>query len=197
MKYRIFLLFIALLYCNAMNGQANYDIKTKKCIEGVSLENSLSGSFCHIVENKTKQKLVIFFIEEENDTLPEIKLLRKKLLRRYKDFSFSMIEWEANMHIEKSLTVTPELFVKILKPKEKFEVVVPFANDKEELIASEVSRHLLVCSEMLFSSDEIGMPHFMENLQLYDITYDNFKVIISADTFESFILDLNKKNLYK
>lgn len=47
-----------------------------------------------------------------------------------------MIEWEANMHIEKRPTVTPDLFVKILKPEEKFELVVPFTDDKEEQIAS-------------------------------------------------------------
>lgn len=40
---------------------------------------------------------------------------------------------------------------------------------------------------------EIGMPHFMENLQLYDIAYDNSEVVIPADTFKSFILGLKKK----
>lgn len=98
-----------------------------------------------------------------------------------------MIEWEANMHIEKSPTVTLDLFVKILKPEEKFELVVPFTDDKEEQIASEASRHLLVCSEALFSCDEIGMPHYVENLQLYDIVYDSSKVVISADAFKSFL----------
>lgn len=151
------------------------------------------GSYYYTVENKTEHNLVIFFIEEENDTLPQVKLLRKKLYRRYGDFYFFMIEWEGNMCIEKSLTITPDLFVKILKPKEKFVVVVPFANDEEEQIASEVFLYLLVCSEMLFSSDEIGMPHFMENLQLYGIAYDNSKVVIPADAFRLFLSNLNKK----
>lgn len=145
------------------------------------------GSYYHIVENKSEQNMVVFFIEDENDTLPQVKLLRRKLYRRYGDFYFFMIEWEANMHIEKSPTVTPDLFVKILKPEEKFELVVPFTDDKEEQIAAEVSRHLLVCSEALFSCDEIGMPHYLENLQLYDIAYDSSKVVISADAFKSFL----------
>lgn len=99
-----------------------------------------------------------------------------------------MIEWEANMYIEKSTTVTPDLFVKILKPKEKFEVIVPFANDTEEEIASKVARHLLVCPETLFSNNLIGMPHFVENLQQYNIAYDKTKVVIAADKFKSFFL---------
>ena len=145
------------------------------------------GSYYHIVENKSEQNMVVFFIEDENDTLPQVKLLRRKLYRRYGDFYFFMIEWEANMHIEKSPTVTPDLFVKILKSGEKFELFVPFTDEKEEQIASEVSRHLLVCSEALFSCDEIGMPHYLENLQLYDIAYDSSKVVISADAFKSFL----------
>lgn len=149
------------------------------------------GAFCHIIENRTKQNLFIFFIEEENDTLSDVRLLRRKLLRRYGDFSLSMIEWEGNMYIEKSPTVTPELFVKILKPEEKFEVVVPFANDKEEQIASEVFRHLLVCSEALFSCNLIGMPHYMENLQYYNMAYPHTKVVISTDMFKSFMLNIN------
>lgn len=154
-------------------------------------ESAPSGLFCHIIENKSEQNLFIFFIEEENDTLSDVRLLRRKLLRRYGDFSLSMIEWEGNMYIEKSPTVTPELFVKILKPEEKFEVVVPFANDKEEQIASEVFQHLLVCSEALFSSDLIGMPHYMENLQYYNMAYPHTKVVISTDMFKSFMLNIN------
>ena len=192
MKYGMFLLLVGLLCCNAVNSQVGYEIETQKCIKGVAGESFPSGSFCHIVENKTKQNLVIFFIEEENDALSDVKLLRRKLYRKYGDFYFFMIEWEANMSIEKSPTVTPDLFVKILKPEEKLKVVVPFANDKEEQIASEVSQHLLVCADTLFLSDEISMPHFMENLQLYDIAYDKSEVVISADKFKSFILGLKK-----
>lgn len=156
------------------------------------------GSYYHTVENKTEHNLVIFFIEEENDTLPQVKLLRRKLLHRYKDFAFSVIVWD-NISFEKSnnAAVTPDLFVKILKPGEKFELVVPFANNGEEQIASEVSRHLLVCSETLFSNDEIGMPNFIEVIQYYGIDYDNSKVVIPADAFRLFLSNLNKKSLYK
>ncbi|WP_418551437.1 hypothetical protein [Prevotella sp.] len=187
-KYYMVLLIIALLCCNTMNSQVKYEIKTKKYLNEIHSEKSYSGSFCHIVENKTKQNLVIFFIEEENDTLPDVKLLKRKLYQRYGDFYFFMIEWEANMYIEKSTTVTPDLFVKILKPKEKLEVIVPFANDTEEEIASKVARHMLVCPETLFSNNLIGMPHFVENLQQYNLAYDKTKVMIAADKLKSFFL---------
>lgn len=157
-------------------------------------ETASRGSFCHIIENKSEQNLVVFFIEEENDALPKVKLLRKKLYRRYEDFSFSVMIWD-NINYEKSnnATVTPDIFVKILRPEEKFELLVPFANNDEEQIASKVSRHLLVCSEMLFSCDEIVMPNFIEVIQYYGIDYANQKVVISTDAFESFYSKYSKK----
>lgn len=117
--------------------------------------------------------------------MPQVKLLRRKLYRRYADFAFFVIVWD-NIVFEKSNTVTPDLFVKILKPEEKFELVVPFANNDEEQIASEVSRHLLVCSETLFYSDEIGMPDFVKMVKYYGVDYVDTQVVISPDAFKSF-----------
>lgn len=87
-KYYMALLTIALLYCNTMNSQVKYEIKTKKCLNEIYSEKSHSGSFCHIVENKTKQNLVIFFIEEENDTLPDVKLLKGSYIKDMETFIF-------------------------------------------------------------------------------------------------------------
>lgn len=185
----MFLLVIALLCCcNGINGQVKYKIKTQKNLREASSKSSSEGSFLYIIQNKTKQNLLVFFIEENNDTLSNIKLLKRKLLRRYGDFSLSMIEWEANMSIENSTTVIPELFVKILTPKEKFKIVVPFTNDKEKQIALKVPLHLLICSETVFSNDFIGMPHFIENIQRYNLVYPGTQVVISVSDFMSFIL---------
>lgn len=95
--------------------------------------------------------------------------------------------------MKRGLTITPDLFVKVLRPEDKLELVVPYSDKSEEQIASKVSRHLLVCSETIFSSDEIGMPHFLENLLLYDIVYENSKVEIPADAFESFYSKYSNK----
>lgn len=187
MRFYMFLLFIVLFYSNDINSQVKYKIKTKTYLRGVSSKSSSEGSFLYIIQNQTKQKLLIFFIEENNDTLSNIKLLRRKLLRRYGDFSLSMIEWEANMSIENSTTIIPELFVKILKPKEKFKIGVPFTNDKEKQFASKVPLHLLICSERVLSNNFIEMPHFIENIQRYNFGYSGTKIVISISDFMSFI----------
>ena len=73
----MFLLVIVLFYCNDINCQVKYKIKTKTYLRGVSSKSSSEGSFLYIIQNQTKQKLLIFFIEENNDTLSNVKLLRK------------------------------------------------------------------------------------------------------------------------
>lgn len=182
----------ALLYDSLVTENYSHDVNLLEDSVKITVwrdytENPHIGSYYHIVENKTEQNFVIFFIEEENDTLPQVKLLRRKLYRRYGDFSFSVIVWD-NMYFEKSnnTTIIPGMFVKILKPKDKFELVVPFANNEEEQIASKVSRHLLVCSETLLSCNKIGMPDFEEVIQYYGIDYAYTKATISANTFKSF-----------
>lgn len=176
MKILLFLLVIALLYCNGINSQSKNDIKKEIQISDISIERSSDGSYIYTIKNKTKHNILVFFTEENNDTLSTIKLLKRKLLRRYGDFSFKMIEWEANMTIENSGAFMPELFVKILSPKEELRIVASFANDKEEQIALKVPKHLLICSEKLFSKRYIGMPHFVENLRMYKFDYPGNEV---------------------
>ena len=176
MKRLLFLLVIALLYCNGINSLSKNDIKKEIQISDISIERSSDGSYIYTIKNKTKHNILVFFTEENNDTLSTIKLLKRKLLRRYGDFSFKMIEWEANMTIENSGAFMPELFVKILSPKEELRIVASFANDKEEQIALKVPKHLLICSEKLFSKRYIGMPHFVENLRMYKFDYPGNEV---------------------
>ena len=176
MKRLLFILVIALLYCNGINSLSKNDIKKEIQISDISIERSSDGSYIYTIKNKTKHNILVFFTEENNDTLSTIKLLKRKLLRRYGDFSFKMIEWEANMTIENSGAFMPELFVKILSPKEELRIVASFANDKEEQIALKVPKHLLICSEKLFSKRYIGMPYFVENLRMYKFDYPGNEV---------------------
>ena len=180
MKRLLFLLVIALLYCNGINSQSKNDIKKQIQISDISIERSSDGSYIYTIKNKTKHNILVFFTEENNDTLSTIKLLKRKLLRRYGDFSFKMIEWEANMTIEHSGAFMPELFVKILSPKEKLRIVASFTNDKEEQIALKVPKHLLICSEKLFSKRYISMPHFVENLRMYKFDYPGNEVWLTS-----------------
>ena len=59
---------------------------------------------------------------------------------------------------------------------------------QKKKLPQKVAQHLLVCPETLFSNNLIGMPHFVENLQQYNLAYDKTKVVIAADKFKLFFL---------
>ena len=123
-----FILFVhSMLFCQNIN-----PIQARWCIRGEKGEYDETRSCLYSIQNSTSAKLLVFFIEENNDSLPPVQLLRRKLLRRYGDFSLSMLEWESNMIIEDSCAIIPELFVKCLLPKETFEIIIPFNSSDRE-----------------------------------------------------------------
>lgn len=185
MKCILFLL-ITLLSHNLINGQAKYEIETQRCVSEAKNGDFTTDSILCSIQNIGKYNSLIFFTEENIDSLAHIKLLRRKLFRRYKDFSLSMIEFEPNMTIKNCENVIPELFVKILAPGEKLEIIIPFSNIEEENIASRISKHLLICSESDLSDNIIGMPNYVKNLRKYDFIYPNKRVIISVNKLKSF-----------
>lgn len=187
MKYYQFLLLFTLLCSNIAQSQTYYKLKTQISIGNTSDDRGVTGSYLYTIKNKSKQRLLIFFIEESNTSMPRIPLLRRKLLRRYDDFSLSFIEWESDMTIEKSYTFYPQLFVKVLAPKGIFHIVIPFTCAEEKLLASQVAQHLLLCPEEMLSDNLIMMPQFIDNLQRYDFMYSGDQVVAPAHILMSFV----------
>ena len=132
----------------------------------------------YIITNTSCQEHLIFFVEECVDSKSQIKALRRKLYRRYGDFSFSMVEWDPNMEISKENIVTLELFHKILKPNESFTVVVPCYAKDEEKAKLLLDKHLLICTDAMFRDYSIQMPDFIEKIKAYDFSYKDKQIIV-------------------
>ncbi len=178
-----FILFVhSMLFCQNIN-----PIQARWCIRGEKGEYDETRSCLYSIQNSTSAKLLVFFIEENNDSLPPVQLLRRKLLRRYGDFSLSMLEWESNMIIEDSCAIIPELFVKCLLPKETFEIIIPFNSSDRENTNVDITKHLLVCDEHMFSDPLIGMPNFVKNLSLFRVDYPYPYVVMNSSIFLTFI----------
>ena len=75
MKRLLFILVIALLYCNGINSQSKNDIKKEIQISDISIERSSDGSYIYTSKNKTQQNILLLFTEENKDKLSTIKLL--------------------------------------------------------------------------------------------------------------------------
>ena len=191
-KYRImriaFVLFCFILFGHSILFCQNIDsIQARWCMRGEKEGYDETRSCLYSIKNNTPSKLLIFFIEENNDSLTPVQLLRRKLLRRYGDFSLSMLEWESNMVIEDSCAIIPGLFVKCLLPKETFEIIMLFNASDREKTNVDITKHLLICEERVFSDSLIGMPNFVKNLSLYRVGYLYPYVVMNSSIFQAFI----------
>ena len=184
----VFVLFYLILFEHSMLFCQNINpIQARWCIRGEKGEYDETRSCLYSIKNNTPSKLLIFFIEENNDSLTPVQLLRRKLLRRYGDFSLSMLEWESNMIIEDSCAIIPELFVKCLLPKETFEIIMLFDSSCGEKTNVDITKHLLICDEHMFSDSLIGMPNLVRNLSLFRVDYPYPYVIMNSSVFQTFI----------
>lgn len=172
----------SMLFCQNINS-----IQAKWCVRGEKEGCDETRSCLYSIQNSTSSKFFVFFIEENNDSLPPVQLLRRKLLRRYGDFSLSMLEWESNMVIEDSCAIIPELFVKCLPPKEIFEIIMLFDSSCGEKTNVDITKHLLICDEHMFSDSLIGMPNLVRNLSLFRVAYPYPYVIMNSSVFQTFI----------
>ena len=183
-----FVLFCFILFDHSMLFSQNINpIQARWCIRGEKGDYGETHSCLYSIQNNTSAKLLIFFIEENNDSLPPVQLLRRKLLRRYGDFSLSMLEWEPNMVIEDSCAIIPELFVKCLLPKETFEIIMLFNSSDREKTNVDITKHLLICDEHMFADSLIGMPNFVKNLSLFRVDYPYPYVAMNSSIFQAFI----------
>ena len=184
----VFVLFCLILFDHSMLFSQNINpIQARWCIRGEKGDYDETYSCLYSIQNNTSAKLLIFFIEENNESLTPVQLLRRKLLRRYGDFSLSMLEWESNMVIEDSCAIIPELFVKCLLPKETFEIIMLFNSSDRDKTNVDITKHLLICEERVFSDSLIGMPNFVKNLSLYRVGYLYPYVVMNSSIFQAFI----------
>lgn len=191
-KYRImriaFVLFCFILFGHSILFCQNIDsIQARWCIRGEKGDYGETHSCLYSIQNNTSAKLLIFFVEENNDSLLPVQLLRRKLLRRYGDFSLSMLEWEPNMVIEDSCAIIPELFVKCLLPKETFEIIMLFNSSDREKTNVDITKHLLICDEHMFADSLIGMPNFVKNLSRFRVDYPYPYVVMNSSIFQAFV----------
>lgn len=84
-----FVLFCFILFDYSMLFSQNINpIQARWCIRGEKGEYDETRSCLYSIQNNTSAKLLVFFIEENNDSLPPVQLLRRKLLRRYGDLVY-------------------------------------------------------------------------------------------------------------
>lgn len=144
----------------------------------------------YTILNNNTSRIIIFFTEDENTSCPFLQLLKRKLCRHYKDFSLSMLVWEANMSIE-GYTLVPELFVKTLNQGESFDIIIELDSLQSES-AVDLQKHLLICTEDDLS--KIHFPKFVYHLNAYKFEYSYPYILIHESSFRRFISKYQQYN---
>ena len=96
-------------------------------------------------ENTKQSSLVLMFCKEDNTLYPKEQLIQNAVLRRYNDFSLSMLAWEDVLIEQKNYkALVPDLFVKEIRPNESFELLF-IAKNMNDSVFLKLRNHILIC----------------------------------------------------
>lgn len=182
MRRYCFLLILLQLHILTVWGQTITKSKAKYHILERNETVTCEFSYRYSIENDDSSCIIILFTEDNNNIEPLQNLLKRKMLRKYGDFSLSMLAWEGNMHIEDNCTIVPELFVKVLEYGESFDIYV---SSPDSISSQLIANHLLICKEE--ELDKIGLFDFIYYLGEYKFDYPFPYLVINAKLIESFI----------
>ena len=178
------------LFCNSIFSQniksypTNYRIMNNE-------SNDLVHTERYTICNNHSERLLILFSEDVVCNSNHINMLKRKLLRRYGDFSLSMLIWD-NVLIKDTIPIVPEFFVKSLAKGETFDVIIK-GKDTDDFSLNEFEKHILICRETDFLTSQIGMPNFVATLKELHMLYPYSYIVFNSCELVNFV-DRFKKN---
>jgi hypothetical protein len=146
----------------------------------------------YTISNNDFERLFVFFTEEETDSLSQIQLLRRKLLRKYGDFSISMFVWDNVLIEDNTFPIVPDFFVKSLEKGESFDIFMVY-DEENKLLLSNFKKHILICRETDVMSPQISMPNFARAIKDLRIEYPHPYIILNANDMYEFINRYKRK----
>lgn len=183
----LFTLTFFFFYCLSVIGQTINESETKYIS---ILPDGSYGYFQakkYNINNNDSTLSILLFVEEENTTLSKIELVKRKLLRRYGDFRLSMLAWEPYMIIENGFNSVPELFVKLIRPGESFDIIFILKDYPKDTSFDILPEHLLFCKEKDLCDQSVGLNNFISAIEEYNFEFPYSFVIIDSESFLRFI----------
>ena len=186
MRNYVFFMVLLLLYYGSANGQEVKMYLSKYNTVDSTYNTKQVEIYNYTIHNNDTSQIIIFFTEDDITKIPREKLIRKKFLRKYGDFSLSMLEWEANMDICQNSLIIPELFVKVLNPGETFYLYI-YNNYETKLNPNYFNNHILTFKVSVLKNKKVGFPNFVENLNTYKYEYPFSYIVIDSEKIRDFI----------
>lgn len=128
-------------------------------------------SICNLIytiENKFSISQIMMFTEDNINEKPLEELILRKCGRPYRDFRMFMFASEPFMFYNPENSLQPEIFIKILKPGEIFDITIHSRNEDITKIDSIFRCHLLKCTA---EQMEQTVPHFLHGVAEYNAEY--------------------------
>lgn len=98
------------------------------------------------IQNQDFEPLVLLFTDDDLKDMEAERSLRRKCFKRYGDVCIASWSYDNVINMSDSFYF-PELFVKIIRPGESFDLVIISKNTPTEIIKDFLSSHLLICTE--------------------------------------------------
>lgn len=166
MKKYLFVIFITL--STILYGQdINVAIQKYYVLENYAVEDKRC-CLVYQVRNVSATSQVVMFTEDDVNSMPLEKLIKRKLLRRYGDFYLAFFIWDPNTENDSEYVLVPEYFVKMIEPGESFCITLFLQNEDDHLVDSLFRRHLLICNLEDIEGSEMfhGFKHAIDVFHL-------------------------------
>ena len=185
---QLFVLLVVFLYCSSGFGQRIKESETKYNYHLPDGKTALYQAKKYTVFNNDSTPSILLFVEEDNTTLSKIKLIKRKLMRKYGDFRLSMLAWEPYMILENGLNQVPELFVKIIAPGDSFDIIFILTDNSCNPCFDILPKHLLICKEEDLCDKKVGLNNFVSAVNEYNFGFPFSFVVIDSESFSRFVL---------
>ena len=153
-----------------------------------------ADSVCNLVytvKNVSLTPQVVLLTEDDVNSMPLKTLIRRKLMRRYGDFSIAFFIWDANVVNLSAHVLVPEYFIKILPPGESLNITL-FLHNEDDCMADSLFRsHILICNLEDIESKDM-FQGFKSAMDYHHLLYHHSSITLSWSLFAHW---LDKKNL--
>lgn len=191
MKFKFFLTMSLLFVINCVYGQ---EMKCQSCsliqIDGDNQKKIVNIIKASITCTDTCS-IIIMFTEDCMDEFTVKNALRRKMIRRYNDFSLSMLAWEANMRIMNHICTIPSSFVKLLEPGESFDLFFYSEQHDDSTMINMLSNHILKIHNQ--EMKDSGFDNFIEGAKTHNYLYSHSFILLEFDLFYAYMNENESK----
>ena len=145
MKKNIIIILIAIFMPSSLYSQIISMGKQNYYVWNDKMEIETICNLIYKVKNVSSKTQVVMFTEDDVSSLPLNKLIKRKIHRKYGDFSISHFIWD-NIENHSEAPLVPECFIKILAPNESIDITLLLQNKDDRFVDSQFRNHILVCN---------------------------------------------------